>query len=488
MKLLRNIPVHSLLVAPLFIFFLFVHNYSLVKIIDAYRSLLLCTLFSIVLFVAFYFIFRRNQHKAGVFQTILLLFLFSYGLIYDILETLYYKGLWPMAHIHRYLLLFLTTIIGFVFIYTFRTKRAYYALTLPLNIFVFILYAINAVQLAFVYNPKDIFPQNTNVFLSVEARDSLKNLPDIYYIILDGYANDKTLSAFYNYPQNTLTKFLKENNFFVAEDSRTNYPATAESLGSSLNLNYLDSIDPDNDENIIYSNQVCRHLKSKGYRIVHMRSGYTVTRYNYLADTTIVLDNISEFERALLRYTIFRLDDLSGYLHYDRLQSQLKKMFSLIDMESPKFVFIHIVSPHPPFICDETGKYKPGINLTHVWWEPREDYVKQLRYINSAIEEFLTRMIGTSPSIPPVIILQSDHGPWMQDNVENNIYEARSLILNAYYGPDDFINMLYPDITPVNSFRLLFNGLFDDSFAILSDIPVDSAALKNSVVFQKLHP
>ena len=42
-------------------------------------------------------------------------------------------------------------------------------------------------------------------------------------------------------------------------------------------------------------------------------------------------------------------------------------------------------------------------------------------------------------------------------------------ILNAYYLPDIDIGILYPHITPVNSFRVVFNQYFGTDFELLKD-------------------
>jgi hypothetical protein len=42
-------------------------------------------------------------------------------------------------------------------------------------------------------------------------------------------------------------------------------------------------------------------------------------------------------------------------------------------------------------------------------------------------------------------------------------------ILNAYYFPDGDYSLLYPTITPVNSFRMLFDKYFDAGLARLPD-------------------
>jgi len=71
-----------------------------------------------------------------------------------------------------------------------------------------------------------------------------------------------------------------------------------------------------------------------------------------------------------------------------------------------------------------------------------------------------------------MIILQSDHGPrtelvW-RDPKEPFITD-RSAILNAYYFPEDCRDQLYDSISPVNSFRVVFNCAFNESLPMLED-------------------
>ncbi len=61
---------------------------------------------------------------------------------------------------------------------------------------------------------------------------------------------------------------------------------------------------------------------------------------------------------------------------------------------------------------------------------------------------------------PPIIIIQGDHGFWTGTNLP---------ILNAYYLPGDAADALYPTISPVNSFRLIFDHYFGTDLGLLED-------------------
>jgi hypothetical protein len=77
------------------------------------------------------------------------------------------------------------------------------------------------------------------------------------------------------------------------------------------------------------------------------------------------------------------------------------------------------------------------------------------------IEEILS-----SSQISPLIILQSDHGPELSDD--------RMKIMNAYYLPENGSQFLYKTISPVNSFRVLFNTGFGGNYPLLEDLSYTS--------------
>ena len=66
-----------------------------------------------------------------------------------------------------------------------------------------------------------------------------------------------------------------------------------------------------------------------------------------------------------------------------------------------------------------------------------------------------------------MIIIQGDHGP-LPDLTEEA--SQRLPILNAYYLPGiQMDNVLYPSISPVNSFRVVLNSYFGQTLPLLED-------------------
>lgn len=112
----------------------------------------------------------------------------------------------------------------------------------------------------------------------------------------------------------------------------------------------------------------------------------------------------------------------------------------------PKFVFAHVVAPHPPFVFDANGNpVNPDypytlIDKMRIIMDTKtymESYVAQLQFINNQVIKTVDAILSNSQR-PPVIIIQADHGPGLFTNLESSantcLYERYS-ILNAYYLP-----------------------------------------------------
>ena len=128
-------------------------------------------------------------------------------------------------------------------------------------------------------------------------------------------------------------------------------------------------------------------------------------------------------------------------------------------MPGPKFVFAHIGSPHEPFVFGPHGEKVPAERQDHFAVEAYRD---QVIYLNSRMIPILREIISASAT-PPVIILQADHG-----GMETEAHD-RMAILNAYYLPDGGNDRLYENISPVNSFRLVFNTYLNGDYELLED-------------------
>ena len=139
------------------------------------------------------------------------------------------------------------------------------------------------------------------------------------------------------------------------------------------------------------------------------------------------------------------------------------------------FTFVHVLVPHPPFVFDAEGNCRKTDEISKL--APRTLYVDQVAYANRLMTKVVTSLLAGSGQ-KPIIILQADEGPfparyekgdrsWREATPDE--LDTKSGILNADHFPDADYSELYPHVTPVNSFRLLFNKYFGAGYSLLPD-------------------
>ena len=220
------------------------------------------------------------------------------------------------------------------------------------------------------------------------------------------------------------------------------------------------------------------NFESLGYETVAFPTGFSWSELDdadYYITPPPLSSGFSDFEGLFLRTTLARYVQDWGWVDPDAVLGQdqrarFNNIFNSIDdiarMPGPQFVHVHVISPHPPFVYDADGNptYPPDF-----WNEKRvypydlyqKGYTGQLTYLNKKVLEAVDTILEESDT-PPVIVIQGDHGPWMQPK------DRRMWILNAYYLPEHE-DELYPSISPVNTFRLIFNSYFGGHYKLLGD-------------------
>jgi hypothetical protein len=179
-------------------------------------------------------------------------------------------------------------------------------------------------------------------------------LPDVYYVILDGYTRADVLDEVYDFDNEPFTGDLESRGFFVAADSYSNYPATYLSLASSLNERY---VTPElvarraqgEYRELIQNGAVPAAFKALGYRYVLVRSVWEGTARSPLADDLLGQGSAfgSEFAAGVVERSVF-----GGLVPQasvaDSHLSAFAALEQLPDQAGPTFTFAHIILPHPP--------------------------------------------------------------------------------------------------------------------------------------------
>ena len=84
----------------------------------------------------------------------------------------------------------------------------------------------------------------------------------------------------------------------------------------------------------------------------------------------------------------------------------------------------------------------------------------------------MTSLVDTllkNSDIPPIIIIQSDHGAKIYDLDSNNYARVRMSNLNALYLPEGGDKHLYDSISLINTFPIIFNHYFCGNYKLLND-------------------
>ena len=323
--------------------------------------------------------------------------------------------------------------------------------------------------------------------------------PDIYFIVLDSYGRSDVLKEFYGYDDSHLIDYLKKRGFWISQSGASNYTFTSLSISSSLNYAYYDDETrakfPDRHdwqvpELLFQSNRAARFLKEMGYSIVAVNSQYDTVNYR---DADVFLGKwwfVSVFELGLIERTPLPwLLRKAGWpilqdWHRAMAQYSLDALPEAVSVEGPKFVYAHILLPHPPLVFGPNGeevnparRYEWKGGLAYVLTPGgtgesfRTGYRDQVAYVASLLPGVIEEILTKSAS-PPIIILQSDHGPPGVPEVtlaDDMSRRAEFAILSAMYLPNGGETAVYEGMSPVNTFPAIFNHYFGTEHSLLED-------------------
>ncbi len=506
----KEYPLHTLLFSIYPVISLYMVNRVFIEPNSIVRSLIVSAGFA-VLFTVIVSLIVKDWSRAGLIASYVLFLFFTYGHVYNLLIQ---RGFPIRSRLLGWIWLLLFVFVSF---FILRIKRGS-GVTFFLNIASMILLILPLWTIGF-------YRINTSTVSLTKEREKLADIrgqekaesgksiisqppPDIYYILLDGYERADYLQSNYGFDNTSFIAALEKKGFYIGDQSRSNYMNTTFSMNTSLNLEYFHKFPRVLIQDARYNlqtNHVTEFLHDLGYQIVVFDSG-TGDSNNQPADTFLTSQestgierpSINAFESLLIRTTL-----LSIVINYEqerqvpdhqqsilmqsvnreldvrrsRIQFTFDHLSDFAADDSPQFIFAHIYSPHIPFLFTQNGyALSYDNNVTLYWYEiSPEEYVPlygyQIEFLNKRLITAIDQILQKS-SIPPIIILQSDHGDdhyldWKSPDALG--VAVRTAILYAVYYPDQNYKDFYPTITPVNTFRLVFNHWFNTSYPLLPD-------------------
>lgn len=483
--------IHPMLLAAYPVVFLFAENIREQVTVTSILAPLGVALAAAVVALVVHLVVVRDRLRAGLLTSLAVVLFFAYGHVWGMLDEALSDEGWLL------LAWAILALVGIAVIARLPYDRARNA-TLGLAGASAVLVAVNAVPMAgFVARPA---PDTASVSGPDRTTGTPTRRPDIYYLIFDRYAATSTLRDLYGYDNTPFIAELEERGFRIAEHSYANYLKTSMSLASSLEMDYLDidrlaaqASSPDDLGPALRllggPMEAPMALKARGYEYIHIGTWYGPTAANSAADQVFRYGSLSEFSSVLYDSTLLpalvgdstggeRSEFRESYRRHAHYQFDRLARIASRSSPVPRFVLAHVSLPHPPYVFDATGN---PVSVT----EERarsgsRNYTEQLAYTNARILELLDRLLDTAPGDEPVVLLQADEGPYPvvfeRDQAGFDWREATTdqlrqkfAILNAYHLPGADTGGLSSSISPVNSFRVVFNAYFGTDLELLPD-------------------
>ncbi|HEY9508149.1 MAG TPA: hypothetical protein VIQ27_19515 [Gemmatimonadales bacterium] len=320
--------------------------------------------------------------------------------------------------------------------------------------------------------------------------------PDIYLIILDKYTAGEVLRQHFGYDNRGFEESLRSRGFVVPRHGRANYPQTQLALAAMLNFDYVQKLPRQvHLFDLIEDNRLAAFLKQRGYRFVFFPTGFKFTSRNRQADlqlpepTEVKGEFGGVWQRTTMMPELFRvgcgvLGCRAGRLVYvaegpDLIDWKFQQLQGLSGGPTPTFALAHLSLPHEPYLyradCAHRDPYFPMGSGVIGNDEEAKAYLEQIGCANRKVLQLVDSIMARS-RVPPVILLQSDHGHgrfgrYLPKFGEVDAYRGRERmsVFSAYLLPGVDRRLVGDSITPVNAVRLVLRSYFGADLPPLED-------------------
>lgn len=461
-------------------FFYFLHyyfvNYPFFQIKVA-ASLLVQYVLATILLLFVFFIFFKNWRRASLFTFFLLFVQFFFILFSDYLTkrlngSIGGKGLFPLA--------ILTITLACLFLYLKTTSRDLRRVVRFLNV---LMLSWIVVELGIFLTFRNYLNSELKKTIAIkEGSNGAK--PDIYLLILDEYAGQKTLVDKFQFDNNEFLSYLRSKNFHIVSNSKSNYNVTLFSMASMLSLDRLTITDyekPSQKDFILAGlklneSAIGQFFRHSGYEIYNLSLFRFLNlpspfKHPYLRDFAEEVKSKTLTDLVLRNYETLFLNSGNNSKNTNEslafnYNNALLNCFLHSSFEStkPKFVYAHFLMPHFPHVLNSDGQLvDPKLQLS------QDSYLGYLKYCNKKIVPVIDKILASSAT-PPIILLMSDHGFRGFSKPTDPTYYFMNL--NAIYLPDQKYAGWYDGMSNVNQFRILLNQKFNQNLPLLKDTSI----------------
>lgn len=457
------------------ILFLYRQNISEVAFSKTIPPMLVALVLTAFLWLGLGFIYR-NREKRAMSIFIILLLVFYYKLILDVLNEILQPMLRSAALLISHVLLIASLSLALFFIR--RSERSFLNGGKILSAIICLLLAWNLGAII-LHHARNTGTRNARQLLQkdeFQKPSSAASKPDIYCIFLDEFASLESAEKLFDYDNSAFAERLRGAGFFIAEKSRCLHVMTSYAMASVLNMENIPA--KSDAQALVRQNKVARFLSENGYEIYDFPfRGLAVqelAREHYFYPLTGVSIFFDDFYRTLVDMSVlFPLaenwqNDQDKYSSYFREHALyiFEHVPAIVKKAGPKFVLIHLYSPHAPFVFDRNGgAVAPQHSLDY---SQRKYYLEQYLYVSRRASEMAEAILRESAR-PPVIILQSDHGyrgSFRKPLLHVISLEEKQKVFLSLYLPGYPYSQLDAALAPINVFRIILNHYFDQKLLL----------------------
>ncbi len=296
------------------------------------------------------------------------------------------------------------------------------------------------------------FVQDTSDYETIlpHIKQGTKNR-DVYIVLLDRYGGTNTLKQKFGFDNSDFINELKQQGFYVFDKMYSNYDLTFASIPSILNLEYFENLNFGNSNSAIEDATLYKIAKIKGYKTAFIKNPF------FSLKTSKYLDYVQEEQKLYLNdilHIFFGTGVYRDIVESSKFINLFKtKETNTLNLIGKKFVFMHMLLPHPPYLYDENG------NTLENTFDFETGYLPYLKYTNKWTLNEIKKIKNDNKDNPPVIIITGDHGMRYKPMLESNFST-----FTAYYNPEQEYSHVKNSKTLINFFINFANYEFNTTF------------------------
>jgi hypothetical protein len=426
----------------------------------------------------------RDARKAALLATLMLFYLGLSGEIQVTCIALAKGTRFAFMAKLWIILVVLTVLTGLAGWAIARTKRDLTAHTRALHAATAALLLMGI--LAIWTDPRD---RELQAFMKSRAESRLPaqpNPPDIYYIVLDSLTSVSGMRTYFGVDPVEMLDYLAARGFQVATHARSEFTFTELSLATSLNMHvpprlsfgYESRYGKNALLRMMRYGVVPDMLQAAGYEMVNLGMTpleKTPAPYALLPAVSFVTVRNSLRNRSIAMSVPFLLRRVKNN---SRFQKEARLVLHPLDaLETvarersarPRFIFCHVMLPHPPFYFLHDGQVREPVWFKH---GTDRDYREQLMFTTRKITQIVESILTGSDG-DPVIVIQGDHG-YRKLRAGGDAQEDEShSVFFAFRCPGIQREHLWEGIQSANFFRLVLNQVFQAGLPYVHSDPTE---------------